>query len=81
MIFGDVDMFDALLSEVIDRALVALSQRLATEQTTQRNAAKTPRDPRHHFLRPDREYMRVFLYSLLNKHIGETRSTGSSPAT
>jgi hypothetical protein len=28
MIFGDVDMFDALLSEVIDRALVAMSRRL-----------------------------------------------------
>ena len=32
MIFGDVDMFDALLGEVLDRALVALSHKVATEQ-------------------------------------------------
>jgi hypothetical protein len=32
MIFGDVDMFDALLGEVIDRALVALSREVATKQ-------------------------------------------------
>jgi len=37
MIFGGVDMFDALLGEVRDRALDALSQRVATKQ---QNAAR-----------------------------------------
>jgi len=74
MIFGGVDMFDALLNEVIDRALVALSQRNCDE------AAKTQRNLRHYFLRPDREYMRVLLDSLLNKQVREPHSRGSSPA-
>lgn len=73
MIFGGVDMFNALLGEVRDRAWIALSQRIRDE------AAKTQRNPQHYFLRPDREYMRVFLDSLLNKHIPETCPTGKSP--
>jgi hypothetical protein len=74
MIFGGVDMFDALLNEVIDRALVALSQRSCDE------AAKTQRNRRHYFLRPDREYMRVFLDSLLNKQVQEPHPRWPSPA-
>jgi hypothetical protein len=73
MIFGDVDMFDALLSEVIDRALVALNRRFATEQKPGETQQKRRATHGTTFLRPDREYMRVFLYSLLNKHIRETR--------
>jgi hypothetical protein len=80
MIFGDVDMFDALLGEVIDRALVALSQRMARNGKLSETQQKRRATHGTTFLRPDREYMRVFLYSLLNKHIRETRSTGSSPA-
>jgi hypothetical protein len=37
MMFGGVDMFDALLGEVRDRAWEALSQRVATKQ---QNAAR-----------------------------------------
>lgn len=37
MIFGGVDMFDALLDEVRDRALEALSQRIAAKR---QNAAR-----------------------------------------
>ena len=80
MIFGDVDMFDALLSEVIDRALVALRRRLATNRQPSETQQKRRATHGTTFLRPDREYMRVFLYSLLNKHIRETRWMGPSQA-
>ena len=74
MIFGGVDMFGALLDEVIDRAWVALSQRSCDE------AAKTQRNLRHYFLRPDREYMRVFVRPLLNKQAEEAGQTSRMPA-
>jgi len=73
MIFGGVDMFDALLGEVRDRAWEALSQRVATKQ---QNAAR----PRHYFLRPEREYMRVFVRPLLNKQTEEPGQTSRMPA-
>jgi hypothetical protein len=69
-----VDMFEALLDEVIDRAFRSACGESCDEAA---NAAQ----PMALLLRPDREYMRVFLYSLLNKQVRQLVSTGSSPAT
>jgi hypothetical protein len=74
MIFGVEDMVDALLEEGGGQSVGSAEPGKITTQR-QRMARRDP-NSQLSVLRPDRKYMRVFLYALRNKQATEPSSKG-----